>query len=141
MKAFLRRQSVLPFESLIAFLAVVSGGLALLNVGGLSADALSAELHVGWLVTLVQTLYLVSGLALFIGLGLGRRDLEAFGLVTLAAVEVIRSVGLYAFVGFEILVAVSYVFNAAIVLTCAVRLHTLTKGRATIQADHLEVEE
>jgi len=137
MRAFFRRQSVLPFEALIAFLAVVSGGLALLHVGGLGADALSVQLP-SWLVTLVQTFYLVSGLALFAGLGLGRRDVEGFGLIALAAVVVIRSVGLYAFVGWEALVVVSYLFNIAILLTCAVRFHTLTKGRSTVQADHIE---
>jgi len=130
-RRFLARQAVLPFESLIAFLVVVSGSLALLHVGGLGADALSLRLP-ALLNTAVQALYVVSGLAVWLGLGLVRRDIEAFGLVTLSAGVLIRSIGLFAFVGIEPVVLTAYLFNAAIILTCAVRFLVLVKGQTVV---------
>lgn len=134
MRAFFGRWSVLPFEMLIAGLVVVSGGLALLHVGGLGKDALSVQLP-SWLNIATNAVYVLSGLSMLAGVGLGRGDVEAFGLAGIAAGVVARSVALLWFIWVPAMVGVPLIFNGMVVVACAVRLASLIHRKTLLMGE------
>lgn len=88
-KVFLRRLAVLPFEAAIAIASIWGGMSSLfgLTTGG---QAFGASLPPG-MVTLFNLLYILSGLAIMLGLGWGYRNLEACGLILLITSLLVRS--------------------------------------------------
>lgn len=138
MRTFLRRLNVLPFEVLIAQLVVVSGGLALFHVGGIGQDVLSTLLP-GWLTTTLNALYLLTGLAMFVGIGMGRSDIEVAGLIGVASGAVIRGLALAWFAwdapGVRSLILVGFIFDVFIVVACAIRLTHLFQRKSVILAE------
>jgi hypothetical protein len=117
--------STLPFESLLAGLVVVSGIAGLLHYGVI--DPIGALLP-EWLVVGTQGAYLTSGLLMLLGMGRGRRDIEALGLVLLSTSGVIRWITYGYLLGFSPNFIVSGVFNTLIVVASVVRIKTILRG-------------
>jgi hypothetical protein len=127
-----RRFAILPFESLIGMLAVLTGGLGLFHIGGVGTDVLSVLLPV-WLRVTVQVIYLTAGLAMLTGLGVDRPDLEGFGLVTLAASTIIRTIALIKVVGLTPPVITAAAFNILLIWACVARMLSLSRREAIIR--------
>ena len=134
---FYRRHATLPFESLIAFAATVSGILGLIHTGGGLSPALEILLP-SWLNILVQTSYAISGSAMWVGIGLGRADLESFGIVGVLAGNLTRIIGI------AYLVAVSraslgvgavgsLIVALYLLVSLIVRLHTLLRHETIVR--------
>lgn len=127
----MRRLAVLPFDTTLAGLVLVSGLLALRHFGGLGLDPLSAQLP-GWLEMVCNLLYALAGTAWLAGLGSGRGDLEAFGLTGVAAGITMRAVALVWFVGWSSAIFVVLVFDVMVLGACMVRLKHLIQGRVLL---------
>lgn len=137
MRAFYGRLTVVPWGVVIAGLSIISGLVGLLHVGT-GSDALDAELA-PLLVSAFQVTYLVSGLAMFVGLGRGSASLEGFGLVLLALSIVVRFVAVTAAVGVSIQVVILLVFYVLILWACLTRLRALFRGDVLIRARRHDV--
>jgi hypothetical protein len=128
---FLRRQSVVPFETALAAICVYSGIAGFLQFG-LVNNIFSKMLGVV-LANVFNSAYIASGAAMFMGVGLNRRNLEAFGVIMLAMSLVVRSVVVHHNVGFSPDVLNNYAFAAAFIVACAVRLWSLAKKQTLIE--------
>lgn len=122
------RMAIFPFEMTFAGLAIVSGIVGLMGDPNRSADSLTT-LFPDWLVILLNIFYVMSGLAIAIGLTAPRRDFEAFGIVQLAAAVVIRTVAVAIVAGFGAATATTYIFYAILLWACGARLVTLFTAR------------
>lgn len=140
MTAALRRFTVLPFEVLIGALVIVSGGLALIHVGGIGQDVLSLTLP-GWLTTTLNVVYVASGLAILAGIGSARADFEAAGLIGVASGAVIRGLALVWFTwdrpDVRSLIVVGLIFDVMIVIACAIRIRHLAQRKTIVLAEVL----
>jgi hypothetical protein len=125
-KVALARFATVPFEAMIAALAAYSGGVGLLRFGA-NTDPLSLSLPLA-LVTMFQAGYLIAGLAMLVGLGTGRRNFEALGLVVVASSVLIRTVALVWVVGFTAPIINAMISSALVVLACVLRNRSLSRG-------------
>jgi hypothetical protein len=131
--AILARLSVVPFESAIAVLVMYSGAVGLLRFGA-NSDPLTLQLP-ALLLTWTLGLYLVAGFALFLGVGLPHRGLEAFGLVVVGASLLIRTAALVTLVGLTAPVFNAIVTNAVFLLACLVRNRGLQRGDVILRIE------
>lgn len=138
MSRFVRRLAILPFEVLIAGLVIVSGSLALVHVGGIGQDVLSLQLP-SWLTSILNVLYLASGLGMLLGIAWNLSYAEASGLMGVASGAVIRGLALVWFAWdrpeVRASVVVGLVFDAMIVVACAIRLSHLFQHKVLVLAE------
>lgn len=127
---FLMRQSVAPFETAIAAVAV---GTGILNFFGASIAAiLFNSVLPAALITGFNIGYLLSGFAIWFGLGWSYRNLEAFGLILLLTALVVRAIALWATVGVSPITVTVFIQAVAYSIACTVRLYVLMKGRTVL---------
>lgn len=70
----------------------------------------------------VNVIYLLAGFGIFLGLGLRRGDIEAFGLIILTTTLIIRTLMLGFLFGIDPVVINAYVLNLVFVASCIVRI-------------------
>jgi hypothetical protein len=128
-RRFTRRLQHAAFEALIGGLAIVNATASLAQSGAVTANAYDQVLP-HWTATLFQLGYLLAGLLLIAGLGIGRADVEAAGLIIIATSQVSRGIVNVALLGWSI-AAVSLAFAVLVVAVCWTRLHQLITAQAT----------
>lgn len=136
MKAFIKKffhnQAIAPFETVFGFFCAYSG-LAGLFKFGIILTAYSQAIS-GKFLIFSNTIYLISGLGIFIGLGVRRGDMEAFGLILLTTVLIVRTL-IFGFVfGFNPIIINSYILNAAFVFSSIVRFKTIARNNKFIKS-------
>lgn len=137
-KKFLHNQAIAPFETVFGFFCAY-GGLAGLFKFGIVLTAYSQAIS-GKFLVISNTLYLISGLAIFIGLGIRRGDIEAFGLILLATVLVVRTL-IFSFVfGLNPVIVNSYILNAAFIFSSIIRLKTIIKNNRFIESHGVDTK-
>lgn len=77
------------------------------------------------IATIFNVAFVVAGLGMYFGLGLKRGNVEAFGLILLAASLAVRSIINGWLFGVSPQAINGYVLNAAFVFSCAIRLLTI----------------
>ena len=120
------RVNTIPFETLIGIFAALSGLLGLLHIG-LPNDILR-ELLKTWQVVAFNISYLIAGMAMVIGIGAARADLEGFGLGLVAMNVAIRAVASVVLLGFDQLVISSIFFNLLVIGACIIRIISLARN-------------
>lgn len=133
LKDFWSRLSVAPFEALVAVWAAYAGAAGLLHVG-VTTDILAGLLP-GWVVIIFNLGYICAGVAMFFGIGLGRRELEGFGLLTVMGSILIRQIATIYLLGLSSVIFNSIVLNALAIAACIVRLGAVTQGHIIIRIE------
>lgn len=90
--SFFRQLAVLPFESALALVSVWSGLSSLFGLTT-AGQAFNAALP-PWMVIAFNLLYVLSGLAIALGIGWGYRNLEACGLILLLTSLLVRGIAI-----------------------------------------------
>jgi hypothetical protein len=130
MRAVIHRLGVTPWATVIGALVFFSGVLGLLNVA-VERDPLALALPT-WLLAVTQILYAVSGLAMLVGIGFGRADVEAAGLIGVGFGITSRAVAFVAILGLTPAVAVTLWFSAWVIWACAWSLWRLFRGDVVV---------
>lgn len=128
-----KRQTIVPFESAIAVLSIWAGFSGFFEVS-ISSQAFNALLsHLS--AMMFHLVYVVSGMAIFFGIGWNYRNLEAFGLVLLLMSLLVRAIAAISLLGYTHPVAISPIIQ---VLTfgpaCVIRFYSLWIGDVIIAA-------
>src|SRR5687768_3914871 len=113
---FIKRQSIVPFDTTFAFFCIYSGMISVFRIGivpNIFRDTLGERIS-----SMFDIGYALAGLLMFIGIGLGRRDVQAAGLITVITSITIRCVLIGWLIGFNSLVFNTYVFNIAFIIAC-----------------------
>jgi hypothetical protein len=138
MATILKRLSVLPFETLMAGLAIISGIVGFFALGT-TTDALNALLP-EWLVHAFYVLYFIAGMGMLVGLALGRASIEGAGLVLLGVGVVVRFFSLVAFQApFGQLVTPLF-FYLLVTWACYARLRTLFEREVVVKLKQGQIE-
>lgn len=132
--------AVLPLESGIGVLAVLSAILGLLHLGGVGSDALSKELP-HWLFDVELVAYGIGGIALVLGIGSGRRDGIALGLMLVILDLVLNAAALVAVAGFTGPVLTAVAADTILSASLYVRLRSIGKGNVIVAASALKEED
>jgi uncharacterized membrane protein YuzA (DUF378 family) len=132
-KASLGRIATLPFEAFVAVLALQAGLMGLFLIGS-TANVLDAVLGAP-LAHVFQAGYAVSGLLMLVGIGLGRADIEGFGLMLLSTSVVIRTIALAYLLGATADVAPAILTASFTVLFSALRLRHLLRHETIIRTN------
>lgn len=106
-----------------AFFCIYAGTVAIINFG-VTVTPLAAALGPK-IAILFNGLFIVSGLAIYFGMGLRKANLEAFGLVLLATSLAVRTVVSTWYFGMNPMAINGYVLNGAFAVSCVVRLRTI----------------
>lgn len=128
---FFRRQAVIPFETALAAICAYSGIAGFLRYGIINTiftQVLGVSIANGFNAT-----YLASGVAIFLGIGMGLRNLEAFGVIILIMSLLIRTIVVHHHAGFSPDVVNSYVFSLFYSIAGAVRLWSLIKRQVLVE--------
>lgn len=120
------RARVAPFEAAIAVIIVVQAVIAFAGWGVIDPiDALLPD----WLGPVFNGAYLLSGLAIIVGLLWPRGDIEGAGLVLLGATITARGIMFGAFFGWGVAAVSSLAFSLCVAAACAMRVYTLRSLR------------
>lgn len=132
-KTFYTNQKLVPFETMFGFYCAYSGLAGLLNFGIVSNAFNSAT---GYKTsTIFNIVYLLAGIGMYIGVGLKRINIEAFGLITVITSIIIRTITASWVFGINPVIINSYIFNTAIIFACIIRLITIYKNNIFIKRD------
>lgn len=140
-RVFFGRLVVLPFELAIAVLMIYNGvaaffGATIFTI--LLNDILSVAM-----VSAINTMYIVSGLTLILGIGWRYRNIEAFGLIFLAGVFTVRTVAVWLTVGWmpvtSTLLVQSVIFSWAGLMRLAILMKNWNV--ALLKTEQIEVLE
>lgn len=134
---FFKRQSVVPFQVGLSVICVYSGIAGFLRFG--LVNGIFTEVLGQTLANTFNTAYLTSGLAIFFGIGLNRRNIEAFGVIILAMSLIVRSIVIHHHAGFSPDVVNNYAFASAFVTSCAVRLWSLIKRQTLVETTEVRM--
>jgi hypothetical protein len=134
-REFLRRLGVVPFETAIGWVILVSGLVHLLHVQEPS-DPLTLLLP-EWLTIALSLAYALTGLCIILGIGFGRRDIEGAGLTLLIAASSIRLAAVFNAAGFVVEVYTAIVYYTVLLLAASARLGSLIRREVVIRVrDH-----
>lgn len=130
----------------MAFLALSAGLIGLLHLST-STDILTSLLPT-WLVSGLNASYALSGLAMLVGLGLGRRDLEGGGIALLMSAVLVRGLAVVLVAGVTLQVSALLLFYLGFLVACGARLQSLVKNEVvlkvrnhgTIQQHHQDID-
>lgn len=123
---------MIPFETGFAALCVYNGVSGILSYGAVPKIF---EQMLGYKFSLVFNIaYVISGLLMYLGIGLNRRNVEAFGVIIIMMSLSIRSLVVFFDVGFYELVVNSYVFATTFLISAAVRVYSLFAGITIIES-------
>lgn len=121
---FFFTQAVVPFD--VAFASYcVYGGVSGILKWGIASNEFADALGIWALVFNVW--YVLSGLALFFGIGARRKDIQSFGLVSIITALLIRIIVISWKQGLSELIIGLYFVNAIFIVSCVVRLYMLFK--------------
>lgn len=124
------RVAVIPFETAVALLLIISGVTGLTGTGVI--DPISALLP-HWEATVIFAVSVCAGILAIGGILTAYRYAEMAGLLILAGYVADRFILYGYYLGFGGGFLTSAVFNAAVIWAVAVRLDTLRRGRTVIQ--------
>lgn len=127
-RGFFIRQATSPFETTLAFFFMYAAIAGIFSFG-VTVTPLSKVLGPA-LSKVLYAIYFMSGFAMYFGIGLGRGDLESFGLillVTCLTIIVIVSGWLF---GLHPATINGYIFNSAFIFCCIIRLCSILKIQA-----------
>lgn len=123
LKEFLKQQSIVPFETTLAFFFIYAA-IASLAGFGVTATPLSKVLGY-WITMVFNVVYLFAGLGMYFGIGLRWGNIEAFGLILLITSIVVRLIAATWILGINPMVINGYILNAAFIFSCLIRLWTI----------------
>lgn len=138
---FFHRQSIMPYQAGIAALSIIMGVFSFFD-WTLAAMLFNNALPMGGVLGF-NLMYVVSGFAMFFGMGWGYRNLESFGLILLLTVLIARVIVVFAAVGLTPITTSTIVQGAVIGFSTLVRLVMLVKGHDVVlirNASRVEVE-
>lgn len=135
LKDFFNRVYVIPFQCMFAIWSIYSGITGLLHFGVVSTSLTAIFSPLA--TTIFNAVYILAGLAMLLGPGLAKRNLEAMGLMLVSTVIGIRALAVVWFAGHSVIpdaksteieviintISVTLVFLAA----CFLRIHSLWK--------------
>lgn len=122
-KTFFVRQSVYPFEVMWAFVCMFLGLVAVLNYG-VTTPPLNTALG-ATTAMIFNVIFFVAGAGMFFGIGFGKGNIEAFGLILLITSLLVRTIASGWFFGIDPMAVNGYILNLGFVVACAVRLKTI----------------
>lgn len=140
---FFLRQRVVPFETGIAVYCLYSSITALVGFG-LTNNMFRSSVP-GPISTFFNAAFVVAGLCMFLGIGLGRRDIEGLGLMAVVTSLVIRSVAVTYFFGLDEIVVNGFVIrgmpivvntnvtNIIFIVACLIRLESIFAWRILVE--------
>jgi hypothetical protein len=132
-REFARRLRVVPFEAMIAGVAVY-GGLVALADFGTRGDPLNALLP-AIAVHAFNVGYVAAGVAIGVGIGSGRRGMESAGLILVATAIAIRTVAMVWLIGWEAITINAVVTSLMVLAACRERHRSLVAGAVIVQTD------
>ena len=124
--AFLLRTYVIPFETMFAALSIYSGITRLADFGVTSSVIIDTIGHTA--AQFFSLAYLLGGIGMLVGLGTGRRNIEAFGLCIVSASILIGIIATIFILGFVPAVINGLVTGILFLIACAIRAHSIMKG-------------
>ena len=124
----MKRLRVVPFEGWLAYAAIVAGGSGLIIE---STNPLDLVLP-GWAVAAFSVAYMAAGVAMIVGLLLGKSKIEAVGLVIVGMSIVVRQVATVGYLGWSGQVAFGLLVNIGLIVACWIRLRSLTAGAVIV---------
>lgn len=128
--AFYSCQKPRPFEAMLGFICIYSGLAGIFNFGIVN-NAFNELLNHDLLLVL-NSIYLISGLAMFFGLGFNKANIEALGIILLATTLIVRIIISIWLLGISPIVINGYVFNFAFIFACIVRLITIVDNNKVL---------
>lgn len=134
LERFFLRTYIVPFETMFATFSIYSGVASIVHFGIISnpiADLLIAFL--GPVLSFIFNVgYILSGVGLLFGVGLGRRDFEAFGLIFLTTSIFVRTMIAGLLVGPTAPIANAFFSMIVFTAACMIRLHSILKNRQPV---------
>jgi hypothetical protein len=122
---FFFTQAIVPFETVFAFYCMYGGVSGILKLGIASTNFIEG---IGEKLALAFNIwYLVAGVCLYFGVGLRKRSIEVFGLVSIITSLFVRMFVISVISGFDSTIVGVYVINTAFIIACFVRMKTLFK--------------
>lgn len=135
MRKFFKRQVILPFETCFAFFCVYSGIAGIVSFGPVN-DAFRQVLgHKKSIIFNVG--FLVAGLALYFGLGLAKRNIEAFGLITIIMSLLVRVIAVFSIAGISSSLFNNYVYAFAFIFACIIRARSLFTRKTLVETQEI----
>lgn len=134
---FFRRQSVVPFQVGLSVICVYSGIAGFLRFG--MVNGIFNQVLGPLFANIFHATYLVSGVAIFFGIGLNRRNIEAFGVIILTMTLVVRSIVIHSHAGFSPDVVNNYAFAACFIASCGVRLWSLVTRQTLVETKEVRI--
>jgi hypothetical protein len=135
-RSVVKRWGTLPFETLVSLLAFLTGLFALVGVGGIGLGALQSLIP-SWMFYTIETLYMLSGLMMFLGIGMGKAMFESPGLVLIMMGSAIRAFASGLFipeVGLSA-VLISIMFQVLVIGAASIRLHSIARREVIVRAN------
>jgi len=137
MKEFFKRQFVVPFEVTFGIYSVYGGLMGIVGFG--QVNTFVRQEFGDTLTTICNALYVVAGLAIFFGIGLNKRNIEASGLVLLIASLVVRAIALEKLIDWwtpqmPALIG-NYVYSAIFIVACILRVRFLFLIRTLVVSE------
>jgi hypothetical protein len=124
----MKRVLAVPFETWLGYAAAVAGAAGLFVP---TTNPLDLVLP-GWAVSAFSIAYFLSGLAIVLGLLLGKPRLEVVGLVIVAASIASRQLATFGYLGWSAPIAVGVAVNVGLLLACGVRIRALATGTVVV---------
>lgn len=129
-KAFFRRQGVVPFETTIAFFFMYAAIAAMVGFG-VVASPLTRTLGAKWAMVF-NVAYFIAGLSMFVGIGIRHGNIEAAGLILVIASLAVRTVATGWLVGINPLIINSYVSSGVFIFACVIRIIAIIKAQKAL---------
>jgi heme/copper-type cytochrome/quinol oxidase subunit 3 len=129
MRNALTRLGIIPFQTAIAILLVISGLISLTGYG--DTDPFSLLLPV-WEVVALAVSSVLSGVAVLAGLALPHRGSESAGLILLVAVILSRFLLYGQLLGYGPSFIVTGVFDSVLIWASLIRLGTIARRRVIV---------
>lgn len=130
---FQLRLNIIPFEAAFSLFAIYSGLVSLIEYG-VVANIVREVTGRLW-TTIFDVVFIFSGLAIYFGIGLSRRDFEAVGLIMMVASIIVRVMLIMNSIGFIPITINNYVFNIIFLITCCIRLNSVLRRHIIIRLD------
>lgn len=135
---FFRRQLVVPFETSFAVFCVYTGVTGAIPYGLVSRvfeQALGRKLSLAFCAV-----HVAAGVALYFGIGLNRRNTEAFGLILIIGSLLIRTLAVFAQTGINPSIAGIYTYSLLFTISATIRLYSLITGITIVETRPIRIK-